>query len=159
MDPGADLGLKGAPPAPRNPVLRRPPVLEDYVNVTSTGGDRAFLVLRADPGRTGVQVGAAWPWRVSRLATAALWAWQAWRSPGNHVHTRTPGLLGKFTGLPAISSGGTLPLSPFFGPLHFLLLPPRAAASLVAFAPPVLSERRDSSIARPAGAGGCHLGL
>ncbi|CAK6444871.1 unnamed protein product [Pipistrellus nathusii] len=54
-DPGADLGLKLASPAPRNPVLRRPPVLEDYVNVTSTGGDRAFLVLRADPVGTGVQ--------------------------------------------------------------------------------------------------------
>ncbi|XP_027989912.2 chromosome transmission fidelity protein 18 homolog [Eptesicus fuscus] len=54
-DPGADLGLKRASPAPRNPVLRRPPVLEDYVNVTSTGGDRAFLVLRADPVGTGVQ--------------------------------------------------------------------------------------------------------
>ncbi|XP_006766269.1 PREDICTED: chromosome transmission fidelity protein 18 homolog [Myotis davidii] len=63
VDPGADLGLKGAPPAPRNPVLRRPPVLEDYVNVTSTDGDRAFLVLRADPGGTGVQspsLGTQW---------------------------------------------------------------------------------------------------
>ncbi|XP_014398449.1 PREDICTED: chromosome transmission fidelity protein 18 homolog [Myotis brandtii] len=63
VDLGADLGLKGAPPAPRNPVLRRPPVLEDYVNVTSTGGDRAFLVLRADPVGTGVQspsVGTQW---------------------------------------------------------------------------------------------------
>lgn len=41
----------------RNPVLRRPPVLEDYINVTSTGGERAFLVLRADLTGTGVQVG------------------------------------------------------------------------------------------------------
>lgn len=47
-------------PATRNPVLRRPPVLEDYINVTSTGGDRAFLVLRADPVGTGVQVGTVW---------------------------------------------------------------------------------------------------
>uniref|UniRef100_A0A2K5ET71 Chromosome transmission fidelity protein 18 homolog n=1 Tax=Aotus nancymaae TaxID=37293 RepID=A0A2K5ET71_AOTNA len=41
--------------APRNPVLRRPPILEDYVHVTSTEGVRAFLVLRADPMGTGVQ--------------------------------------------------------------------------------------------------------
>ncbi|MBV97770.1 Chromosome transmission fidelity protein 18, partial [Eschrichtius robustus] len=51
----AELWGKGASPAARNPVLRRPPVLEDYINVTSTGGDRAFLVLRADPVGTGVQ--------------------------------------------------------------------------------------------------------
>ncbi|XP_006873987.1 PREDICTED: chromosome transmission fidelity protein 18 homolog [Chrysochloris asiatica] len=38
-----------------NPVLGRPPVLEDYVNVTSTSGDRVFLVLRDDPVGTGVQ--------------------------------------------------------------------------------------------------------
>ncbi|XP_069875790.1 chromosome transmission fidelity protein 18 homolog [Dipodomys merriami] len=54
-DPGAELGPAHALPAPRNPVLRRPPTLEDYINVTSTGGDRAFLVLRADPTGTGVQ--------------------------------------------------------------------------------------------------------
>ncbi|XP_016063583.1 PREDICTED: chromosome transmission fidelity protein 18 homolog isoform X2 [Miniopterus natalensis] len=55
MDGGADMGLKWASPATRNPVLRRPPVLEDYINVTSTGGDRAFLVLRPDPVGTRVQ--------------------------------------------------------------------------------------------------------
>ncbi|XP_036890394.1 chromosome transmission fidelity protein 18 homolog isoform X1 [Sturnira hondurensis] len=55
MDAGADMGLIPASLAIRNPVLRRPPVLEDYINVTSTGGDRAFLVLRADPVGTGVQ--------------------------------------------------------------------------------------------------------
>ncbi|XP_045396999.1 chromosome transmission fidelity protein 18 homolog isoform X2 [Lemur catta] len=54
-DAGADGALTRASPAARNPVLRRPPVLEDYVNVTSTRGDRAFLVLRADPTGTGVQ--------------------------------------------------------------------------------------------------------
>uniref|UniRef100_A0A452DYL5 Chromosome transmission fidelity protein 18 homolog n=1 Tax=Capra hircus TaxID=9925 RepID=A0A452DYL5_CAPHI len=52
---GAEVSLTQASLATRNPVLRRPPVLEDYVNVTSTGGDRAFLVLRADPVGTGVQ--------------------------------------------------------------------------------------------------------
>uniref|UniRef100_A0A2K5PVY0 Chromosome transmission fidelity protein 18 homolog n=1 Tax=Cebus imitator TaxID=2715852 RepID=A0A2K5PVY0_CEBIM len=46
-----------ASPAPRNP---------DYVHVTSTEGVRAFLVLRADPMGTGVQVGSPLPhvpWR------------------------------------------------------------------------------------------------
>lgn len=52
------MGLTKASPAARNPVLRRPPVLEDYINVTSTDGNRAFLVLQADPVGTGVQVGA-----------------------------------------------------------------------------------------------------
>uniref|UniRef100_F7IHX8 Chromosome transmission fidelity protein 18 homolog n=1 Tax=Callithrix jacchus TaxID=9483 RepID=F7IHX8_CALJA len=54
-DAAADVGLTQASPAPRNPVLRRPPILEDYVHVTSTEGIRAFLVLRADPVGTGVQ--------------------------------------------------------------------------------------------------------
>lgn len=54
-DAGADNGLMQALPSPRNPVLRRPPILEDYINVTSTCGERAFLVLRADPTGTGVQ--------------------------------------------------------------------------------------------------------
>lgn len=47
-------------PSPRNPVLRRPPILEDYINVTSTSGERAFLVLRADRVGPGVQVCIAW---------------------------------------------------------------------------------------------------
>ncbi|XP_057630965.1 chromosome transmission fidelity protein 18 homolog [Chionomys nivalis] len=51
----ADTCTVQALPSPRNPVLRRPPVLEDYINVTSTGGERAFLVLRADLTGTGVQ--------------------------------------------------------------------------------------------------------
>ncbi|XP_077618795.1 chromosome transmission fidelity protein 18 homolog isoform X2 [Crocuta crocuta] len=55
LDAGADVAPLQASPAARNPVLRRPPVLEDYVTVTSTGGSRAFLVLRDDPVGTGVQ--------------------------------------------------------------------------------------------------------
>ncbi|XP_006897521.1 PREDICTED: chromosome transmission fidelity protein 18 homolog [Elephantulus edwardii] len=51
----AYMSPTSALPAAHNPVLRRPPVLEDYINVTSTNGDRAFLVLRADPTGTGVQ--------------------------------------------------------------------------------------------------------
>ncbi|ELW67773.1 Chromosome transmission fidelity protein 18 like protein [Tupaia chinensis] len=53
LETGGDMGLGQA--SARNPVLKRPPILEDYINVTSTGGDRAFLVLRADSGGTGVQ--------------------------------------------------------------------------------------------------------
>lgn len=55
-DASADKDLMQALPSLRNPVLRRPPVLEDYINVTSTCGERAFLVLRADLTGTGVQV-------------------------------------------------------------------------------------------------------
>ncbi|KAL4836524.1 hypothetical protein H8958_022653 [Nasalis larvatus] len=54
-DAAADVGLTRASPAARHPVLRRPPILEDYVPVTSTEGVRAYLVLRADPVATGVQ--------------------------------------------------------------------------------------------------------
>uniref|UniRef100_A0A2I3TIN2 Chromosome transmission fidelity protein 18 homolog n=1 Tax=Pan troglodytes TaxID=9598 RepID=A0A2I3TIN2_PANTR len=50
--------------AARNPVLRRPPILEDYVHVTSTEGVRAYLVLRADPMAPGVQGSLLHvPWR------------------------------------------------------------------------------------------------
>ncbi|XP_027469444.2 chromosome transmission fidelity protein 18 homolog isoform X1 [Zalophus californianus] len=66
LDAGADVGLLQASPAARNPVLRRPPVLEDYVSVTSTGGCRAFLVLRADPVGTGVQTHFIDTWRRGR---------------------------------------------------------------------------------------------
>ncbi|XP_004705842.1 chromosome transmission fidelity protein 18 homolog [Echinops telfairi] len=54
-NPGANLGSKLLSLATHNRVLRRPPILEDYINVTSTGGDRAFLVLHDDPTGTGVQ--------------------------------------------------------------------------------------------------------
>ncbi|XP_022372622.1 chromosome transmission fidelity protein 18 homolog isoform X2 [Enhydra lutris kenyoni] len=63
LDAGVDAGLLQASLAARNPVLRRPPVLEDYVSVTSTGGSRAFLVLRADPVGTGVQTPFLDIWR------------------------------------------------------------------------------------------------
>ncbi|XP_077841227.1 chromosome transmission fidelity protein 18 homolog isoform X4 [Macaca mulatta] len=63
-DAAADVGLTRASPAARNPVLRRPPILEDYVHVTSTEGIRAYLVLRADPVATGVQSSLLHvPWR------------------------------------------------------------------------------------------------
>ncbi|KAK6481699.1 chromosome transmission fidelity protein 18-like protein isoform X2 [Huso huso] len=37
-------------------VLKRPPILEDYINVTSTDGSRVFLVLKDDCTRTGVEL-------------------------------------------------------------------------------------------------------
>ncbi|KAM6166356.1 chromosome transmission fidelity protein 18 homolog [Erethizon dorsatum] len=55
LDAAADAGLTQALHGTHNPVLRRPPVLDDYINVTSTGGDRAFLVLRPDSTGNGVQ--------------------------------------------------------------------------------------------------------
>ncbi|XP_012997201.1 chromosome transmission fidelity protein 18 homolog isoform X2 [Cavia porcellus] len=55
LDAAADAGLTQALHSTHNPVLRRPPVLEDYINVTSTGGDRAFLLLRPDSTGNGVQ--------------------------------------------------------------------------------------------------------
>ncbi|XP_055220826.2 chromosome transmission fidelity protein 18 homolog isoform X4 [Gorilla gorilla gorilla] len=63
-DAAADVGFTRASPAARNPVLRRPPILEDYVHVTSTEGVRAYLVLRADPMAPGVQGSLLHvPWR------------------------------------------------------------------------------------------------
>ncbi|XP_063653650.1 chromosome transmission fidelity protein 18 homolog isoform X4 [Pan troglodytes] len=63
-DAAADVGLTRASPAARSPVLRRPPILEDYVHVTSTEGVRAYLVLRADPMAPGVQGSLLHvPWR------------------------------------------------------------------------------------------------
>uniref|UniRef100_A0A8C9MTP1 ATPase AAA-type core domain-containing protein n=1 Tax=Serinus canaria TaxID=9135 RepID=A0A8C9MTP1_SERCA len=48
--------MQTTPPLEKKRVLRRPPVLEDYINVTSTQGTRVFLVLRDDPCRTGLEV-------------------------------------------------------------------------------------------------------
>uniref|UniRef100_A0A8C6JV08 Chromosome transmission fidelity protein 18 homolog n=1 Tax=Melopsittacus undulatus TaxID=13146 RepID=A0A8C6JV08_MELUD len=48
--------LQNTPPSQKKRVLKRPPILEDYINVTSTEGTRVFMVLRDDPSRTGVEV-------------------------------------------------------------------------------------------------------
>uniref|UniRef100_A0A8C0AV45 Chromosome transmission fidelity factor 18 n=1 Tax=Buteo japonicus TaxID=224669 RepID=A0A8C0AV45_9AVES len=48
--------LQTTPPSEKKRVLKRPPILEDYVNVTSTEGTRVFMVVRDDPSRTGVEV-------------------------------------------------------------------------------------------------------
>ena len=48
--------LQTTPPSEKKRVLKRPPILEDYINVTSTEGTRVFMVVRDDPSRTGVEV-------------------------------------------------------------------------------------------------------
>ncbi|XP_064376131.1 chromosome transmission fidelity protein 18 homolog [Dromaius novaehollandiae] len=60
--------LQTTPPAEKNPkrVLKRPPVLEDYVNVTSTEGTRVFLVLKEDCCRTGVELPDSLGWNTHR---------------------------------------------------------------------------------------------
>ncbi|XP_027719056.1 chromosome transmission fidelity protein 18 homolog [Vombatus ursinus] len=70
LDPGpldiSDVGLlQMTPPASRDKklVLKRPPVLEEYVNVTSTDGTRVFMVVKDDPLGVGVKLShcdAAW---------------------------------------------------------------------------------------------------
>uniref|UniRef100_A0A803T0B4 Chromosome transmission fidelity protein 18 homolog n=1 Tax=Anolis carolinensis TaxID=28377 RepID=A0A803T0B4_ANOCA len=51
-------GLDGMGPLrvtpPNRRVLRRPPILEDYVNVTSTHGTRVFMVVKEDPNKPEV---------------------------------------------------------------------------------------------------------
>lgn len=64
--------LQTTPPSHKNPkrVLRRPPILEDYINVTSTEGTRVFMAVREDPSRTGVEVRGVW--RPGVLSSAAF---------------------------------------------------------------------------------------
>lgn len=64
--------LQTTPPSHKNPkrVLRRPPILEDYINVTSTEGTRVFMAVREDPSRTGVEVRGVW--RPGILSSAAF---------------------------------------------------------------------------------------
>lgn len=73
--------LSGAPGAKRprlelapRRVLRRAPVLQDFVSVTSTDGHRAFLVLRADPAEGPVRAGRGAPRRVEAGRRAPLCA-------------------------------------------------------------------------------------
>ncbi|XP_062444111.1 chromosome transmission fidelity protein 18 homolog [Rhea pennata] len=60
--------LQTTPPPEKNPkrVLKRPPILEDYVNVTSTEGTRVFLVLKEDCSRTGVELPDSLGWNAHR---------------------------------------------------------------------------------------------
>ncbi|XP_043835239.1 chromosome transmission fidelity protein 18 homolog [Dromiciops gliroides] len=55
----SDVGLlQMTPPVCRDKkrVLKRPPVLEEYVNVTSTDGTRVFMALKDDPSGVGVKL-------------------------------------------------------------------------------------------------------
>ncbi|KAM9372393.1 chromosome transmission fidelity protein 18 homolog [Phaethornis superciliosus] len=58
--------LQTTPPAELRRVLKRPPILEDYINVTSTAGTRVFMVLRDDPSRTGVELPDSLGWNTRR---------------------------------------------------------------------------------------------
>ncbi|XP_006024080.1 chromosome transmission fidelity protein 18 homolog isoform X1 [Alligator sinensis] len=61
--------LRLTPPPPEknlSRVLRRPPILEDYVNVTSTDGTRVFMVLREDCTQTGVELPGSLGWNTRR---------------------------------------------------------------------------------------------
>ncbi|XP_066186495.1 chromosome transmission fidelity protein 18 homolog [Sylvia atricapilla] len=60
------IPLQTTPPLEKKRVLRRPPVLEDYINVTSTQGTRVFLVLRDDPCRTGLELPDSLGWNAHR---------------------------------------------------------------------------------------------
>uniref|UniRef100_A0A8D0L4C1 Chromosome transmission fidelity protein 18 homolog n=1 Tax=Sphenodon punctatus TaxID=8508 RepID=A0A8D0L4C1_SPHPU len=47
-------------------VLKRPPILEDYINVTSVDGTRVFLALKDDPSRTGAGLPNSLGWNRRR---------------------------------------------------------------------------------------------
>ncbi|XP_068279462.1 chromosome transmission fidelity protein 18 homolog [Nyctibius grandis] len=58
--------LKTSPCSEKKQVLKRPPILEDYINVTSTEGTRVFMVVRDDPSRTGVELPDSLGWNARR---------------------------------------------------------------------------------------------
>ncbi|XP_058705580.1 chromosome transmission fidelity protein 18 homolog isoform X2 [Poecile atricapillus] len=60
------VALQTTPPLEKKRVLRRPPILEDYINVTSSQGTRVFLVLRDDPCRTGLELPDSLGWNARR---------------------------------------------------------------------------------------------
>ncbi|XP_037765827.1 chromosome transmission fidelity protein 18 homolog isoform X1 [Chelonia mydas] len=62
------IPLHVTPPPEKDPkrVLKRPPILEDYVNVTSTDGTRVFMVLKEDHSRIGVKLPNSLGWNAQR---------------------------------------------------------------------------------------------
>ncbi|XP_024068213.2 chromosome transmission fidelity protein 18 homolog isoform X2 [Terrapene carolina triunguis] len=60
--------LRMTPPPEKDPkrVLKRPPILEDYVNVTSADGTRVFMVLKEDHSRIGVELPDSLGWNAQR---------------------------------------------------------------------------------------------
>ncbi|XP_065588837.1 chromosome transmission fidelity protein 18 homolog isoform X1 [Cyrtonyx montezumae] len=59
--------LQSSPPT-ENPkrVLKRPPVLGDYINVTSSEGTRVFMAMRDDPFHTGLELRDSVGWNMCR---------------------------------------------------------------------------------------------
>ncbi|OPJ87436.1 chromosome transmission fidelity 18-like protein [Patagioenas fasciata monilis] len=58
--------LQTTPPSKKKRVLKRPPILEDYINVTSSEGTRVFMVVKDDPSRTGVELSSCLGWNARR---------------------------------------------------------------------------------------------
>ncbi|XP_071617349.1 chromosome transmission fidelity protein 18 homolog [Heliangelus exortis] len=58
--------LQTTPPSEVKRVLKRAPILEDYINVTSTQGTRVFMVLRDEHSRTGVELPDSLGWNTRR---------------------------------------------------------------------------------------------
>lgn len=81
--------LQTTPRLEKKRVLRRPPILEDYINVTSTQGTRVFLVLRDDPCGTGLEVS-----RGLKAGFAPLWPAGASGGAACAVSSQIPDSLG-----------------------------------------------------------------
>ncbi|XP_053132152.1 chromosome transmission fidelity protein 18 homolog isoform X2 [Hemicordylus capensis] len=62
------LPLRVTPPGEKVPkkVLKRPPVLEDYINVTSSIGTRVFMVVKEDGSRLGAEATNSVSWKGQR---------------------------------------------------------------------------------------------
>ncbi|XP_042654355.1 chromosome transmission fidelity protein 18 homolog isoform X2 [Tyto alba] len=58
--------LRTTPPSEKQRVLKRPPILEDYINVTSSEGTRVFMVVKDDPSGTGVELPESLGWNARR---------------------------------------------------------------------------------------------
>uniref|UniRef100_A0A8C4ULJ5 Chromosome transmission fidelity protein 18 homolog n=1 Tax=Falco tinnunculus TaxID=100819 RepID=A0A8C4ULJ5_FALTI len=66
LEKSSMASLQTTPPSEKKQVLKRPPILEDYINVTSTEGTRVFMVVRDDPSRTGVELPDSLGWNARR---------------------------------------------------------------------------------------------
>ncbi|XP_066496584.1 chromosome transmission fidelity protein 18 homolog [Tiliqua scincoides] len=67
-DLGSMLPLHSTPPAEKDSkkVLKRPPILENYINVTSTNGTRVFMVVKDDCSHTGTELSGFTGWKGQR---------------------------------------------------------------------------------------------
>ncbi|XP_021267350.1 chromosome transmission fidelity protein 18 homolog [Numida meleagris] len=71
--PSSELEVSGLGPLQSSPptenpkrVLKRPPVLGDYINVTSSEGTRVFMAVRDDPSQTGRELRDSVGWNAYR---------------------------------------------------------------------------------------------